>query len=150
MYARRGFAVAAVALLLACKDSAGPTALLSVAQLAGTWDLSALKLLLESDTTVQLDAKALLDLRATLAITTGGASMLTFGFPNEVPQTIQGTMVLQGDTLVYSAPSTTLKYRIAVRGRRMTWLALYTDEFVDLTGDGLADETRESYGWLRR
>jgi hypothetical protein len=152
MYARRGFAVAAVALLLACQDSAGPTPTpeLSLAQLAGTWDLSALKLLLESDTTVQLDLKAALDLTATLAITTGGATILTLQFPNEVPDTVEGTIVLQGDTLVYDSPSTTLEYRIAVTGRRMTWFALYTDEFADLTGDGFADETRETYGWVRR
>jgi autotransporter translocation and assembly factor TamB len=150
MYARRGLAVAGVALLLACQDSAGPAPGLSLAQLAGTWDLSEFKLLLESDTTVQLDLKAATDLTATLAITAGGATTLTVRFPNEAPDTVQGTIVLQGDTLVYSAPSTRFEYRIAVTGRSMTWLALYTDEFADLNDDGSTDETREWYRWLRR
>ena len=150
MYARRGLAVAGVALLLACQDSAGPTQELSLAQLAGTWDLSELKLLLESDRRVQVDLKAALDLTATLAITAEGATTLTVRFPDEAPDTVRGTMVLQGDTLVYNAPGTTFEYRITVAGRRMTWFALYTDEFVDLNGDGSADETRESYGWVRR
>jgi hypothetical protein len=150
MYARRGLAVAGVALLLACQDTSGPAPELSLAQLAGTWDLSELKLLLESDPTVQLDLKAALDVTATLAITAGGAAILTVSLPDEAPESLQITIALRGDTLVYNAPSTSFEYRIAVTGRRMTWLALYTDEFVDLNGDGSTDETRERYAWLRR
>lgn len=150
MYARRGFAVAGVALLLACQDSSGPAPGLSLAQLAGTWDLSEFRLLLEADTTVQLDLKAAMDLTATLAITTGGAATLTVSLPDEAPESLQYTFALRGDTLVLSAPSTSFEFRITLAGRRMTWLALYTDEFADLNGDGSTDETREWYGWLRR
>lgn len=149
MYARRGFAVAGVALLLACQDSSGPPAGLSLAQLAGTWDLREFELLLESDTTVQLDLKAAMDLTATLTITAGGAATLTLSLPGEPPQTDEVTIALRGDTLVYSNPSS-LEFRVAVAARRMTWLALYTDEFADLDADGYADETRERLEWLRR
>ncbi len=57
---------------------------------------------------------------------------------------------MRSDTLEYTSAGSSLEFRARLDGRRMTWLALYTDEFADLTGDGVADETREAYGWLRR
>jgi len=150
MSARRGLAVAGVALLLACQDSSGPPAALSLAQLAGTWDLTEFALLLEADTTVQLDLKAEMDLAATLTIAAGGAATLTVSWQDEAPQSTAATIALRGDTLLYSTEGSNFEFRVALAARRMTWLALYTDEFADLDGDGSADETRERYGWLRR
>jgi hypothetical protein len=106
--------------------------------------------MLASDTTVQVDAKAALDLTATLTITAGGATTLAVSTSGAPSQTDQGTIALQGDTLVYSAPGGSLEFQVAVAARRMTWLALYTDEFADVDGDGFADETRERLTWLRR
>ncbi len=67
MFARRALPLTVSAtLVLACSDSSGPNAGLSLSQLAGTWELTDFRLLLESDTTVQQDLMAGLGLTATL------------------------------------------------------------------------------------
>jgi hypothetical protein len=150
MYARRGFVVAGIALLLACQDSSGPSAALSLRQIAGTWDLSEYALMLVSDTTVQVDLKAAAELSVTLTIGASGAATAVVTLQDQAADTMDVTVALQGDTLAYSTSGGSFEFQVALAARRMTWLALYTDEFADVDGDGFADETRERLTWLRR
>ena len=150
MSARRAFPITVIAaLFLACSDSTGPKAGLSLAQLAGTWQLTDFRLQLVSDTTVQQDLVASLGLSATLVIATTGSATMTASVRGEQPQSVPATIALHCDTLRYTSQGGAFDFRVGLTGSRMTWRALYTAEVTDLTGDGVADETREAYGWQR-
>ncbi len=139
--------------LLACSDGTGPQPALTLAQLAGTWDLTQFDLLMASDTTVKMDLKAYFDLSATLTTTAEGSARMVAWIQGSPPETTYATVQLFGDTIVYSATaggSFEFTVTLASGSSRMRWLALYTDEWLDVDHDGAADETRERYAWHRR
>lgn len=147
----RTLAVAVAAtILLACSDASGPNDALTLRQIAGTWDMSQAELLLASDTTVRFDLKAAVGLAVTLSVTSSGNATLVALVSGEPPDTVHASFTLRGDTLTYSALGSDYEFRLGLAGNRMTWVALYTYDFFDITGDGVGDESRERYAWQRR
>jgi hypothetical protein len=147
----RTLAVAVAAtILLACSDASGPNDALTLKQLAGTWDMSRAELLLAADTTIRFDLKAAVGLAATLSITSAGNATLVATVSGEAADTIHAYFTLRGDTLTYAAMGSEAEFKLRLAGNGMTWVALYTDDFFDITGDGVGDESRERYAWVRR
>ncbi len=136
-------AIAAVA-VLACSDSTGPSTL-SLAQLAGTWDLSRLDMLLASDTTVRQNVMQEYGFHASLTIERDGSTVLTATGGGEPPDTVLSTITIHGDTLVYGG----FEVRARLQGRTMTWLALETDLW-DIDNDGTPEDVLERDVWQRR
>lgn len=131
------------AALLACSDSAGPSTL-SLAQLAGTWDLSRSDMLLASDTAVSASLMQEIGLRASLKIDPDGSTVLTVS-TGGAPDTVYQTLAIHGDTLVYGDYEATVR----LRGRTMTWLALEPDLW-DIDNDGTPEDALERDVWQRR
>jgi hypothetical protein len=133
-----------VAGLLACSDSSGPSTL-SLGQLAGTWDLSRLDMLLASDTTVRQNVIQEYGLHASLTIDRDGATVLTVSMSGSAPDTAYGTIEIHGDTVAYGDYEATVR----LHGRTMTWLALETSSW-DIDNDGTPEDVLERDVWQRR
>ena len=131
------------AALLACSDSTGPSTL-SLAQLAGTWDLSRSDMLLASDTTVSASLMQEIGLRASLKIDPDGSTVLAVS-TGGAPDTVYQTLAIHGDTLVFGDYEATVR----LRGRTMTWLAL-EPELWDIDNDGTPEDALERDIWQRR
>ena len=132
------------AALLACSDSTGPSTL-SLAQLAGTWDLARLDMVLLSDTTVSQNVIQQFGLSASLTIDRGGSTVLTISMNGLAPDTVYSTIAIHGDTLAYGDYQATAR----LQGRTMTWLALQPTLW-DLDNDGTPEDVLERDVWQRR
>ena len=132
------------AALLACSDSTGPSTL-SLAQLAGTWDLSRADMLLVSDTTVSESLMQQFGLTASLRIDPNGSTVLAISMNGVGPDTVYSTIAIHGDTLAYGDYQATAR----LQGRTMTWLALQPTLW-DLDNDGTPEDVLERDVWQRR
>jgi hypothetical protein len=144
MFPRFPVAILGALTVIACSDSTGPSAL-SLAQLAGTWDLSRLDMLLVSDTTKSENVIQQFGLTASLTINRNGSTMLTISMTGGAPDTAYSTIAIHGDTLAFG------DYEVAARlhGRTMTWLALKTSLW-DIDNDGTPEDVWERDVWQRR
>ena len=148
MFVRISLAILALA-VVACSDSTGPSSQLSVSQLAGTWELSRLEMVLASDTSVSRDVQAGTGLTVTLTIGFNGAATLVAAVPGQGEVTVAVKISLRGDTLVYEAEGSTYEAIVHVAGRTMTWLSVATG-YYDMDNNGSPEEVFERDVWQRR
>jgi hypothetical protein len=144
MFPRLPVAILGALTVLACSDSTGPSAI-SIAQLAGTWDLSRLDMLLVSDTTVSQNVVAQYGLTASLTINRNGTTMLTVSVTGSPPDTAYTTIAIHGDTVAYGDYEATVR----LHSRTMTWLALESSPW-DIDNDGTPEDVLERDVWQRR
>jgi hypothetical protein len=150
MSSRLPLAVLGVVAVIGCSDGTGPSSELSLSQLAGTWDLAHLEMLRTSDNSVMQDLKAEYGIHASLIIRRGGTAVMAFAMSGGSPDTVNATIALRGDTIVYSTDNgVSYEATVKLSGRSMTWLGLETH---DWTTDGGAtwEEVRERDTWQRR
>ncbi len=149
MFPRTPVALLGALAVVACSDSAGPSAL-SFDQLTGTWKLSRLEMVLASDTSVSQDVTAALDIvSATLTINRDGSAVLVTETPGQPSMSFTATMTLRGDTLVYESNGSTYESTVRLAGRTMTWRAVKTSLW-DMNGDGTPENVFERDVWQRQ
>jgi hypothetical protein len=148
MFPRLSVAILAALTVTACADISGPSRL-SLAQLAGTWNLSRLEMVLASDTSVHQDVKASYGIRATLTINRDGSAVLVAEAQGQPSMTLSATITLRGDTLTYETEGSTFETVIRLTGRTMTWLAVQTSLW-DMDGDGTPEDVFERDVWQRQ
>jgi len=149
MFSRALLATLGVLAVTACSDSTGPSSEISLARLAGTWDLSRLEMVLVSDTSISQDVRGTFGLSATLTIQRTGHAVLVARAQGQPDLTVNVTISLHGDTLVYEVEGSRYIAVVQMSGRTMSWRAL-ASTYWDMNGDGSADEVFERDVWQRR
>ena len=148
----RWFALAALAVAVsACSDSTGPSSQITLSQIAGSWDLSRVEMLLAADTSVHQDVTAMLGgARISLNINRDGAGILVVAAVGQVPDSTRVAISLHGDTLVFSAEGAGTDYVVNVKiaGPSMSWRGLKTTSW-DLDNDGSPETVYERDTWRR-
>lgn len=149
MVSRMLLAGVGLAAIVACSDSTGPSRL-SVAQLAGDWDLDHIDMMLASDTGTHRDVTTGSGIQVSLLINRNGTALLTVGNPGSPDFLVSGRIALRGDTIIWQ-PEDGSDYgaRVHLAGERMTWLSLNTYPY-DIDDDGSAEEVYERDVWQRR
>lgn len=149
MIPRVPLAVLGALAVLACSDSTGPSETITLAKLAGTWELDSINIVLASDSSVISTQAA--GIEATLSISRDGTTSLHVSVSGEPVAVVFGTIALHGDTIVYHAEGSGSDYVATVKlaGSRMTWLSVETYLY-DMDGDGTPEEAFERDVWQRQ
>ena len=148
MFSRYSLAGLALLGVMGCSDSTGPSSALTLAKIAGTWDLNRSEMLLATDTSVSADNSN--GIEASLSITRNGMATLQVIYGGD-SITVGGTIALRGDTVFYDAEGSGSTYAAIVKlaGRTMTWLSVETVLY-DMDGDGTPEDAYERDVWQRR
>ena len=148
MFSRRSLAGLALLGVVACSDSTGPSSPLTLAKIAGTWDLTRLEMVLASDTSVSTDNTN--GIEASLAITANGTATLQV-MVNGQSMIVGGSISVHGDTVFYEPEGSGSTYMAIVQlaGRTMIWLSVETN-LIDMDGDGTPEDVYERDVWQRR
>src|SRR5712691_13359072 len=130
-------------------DSTGPRNLKTLADLAGTWDLSAWEAVSVADTTQRLDLRAVFTAVATLEVAADGAGTFTSSVYRQTPTIAKVTISLAADTLIYHELTGDSRFLLSGTFYHMVWRGVIP-QYQDVNGDGVPEETRTRLEFNRR
>jgi hypothetical protein len=126
----------------------GPRPLATVADLAGTWTLTAWEAVGVADSTQRLDLMAQLMAVATLEVAADGAATFTASIYGQSPTVQRATITLSSDTLVYHEIMGDSRFLLSGTRHHMIWRGTIP-QYQDVNGDGIPDETRTRMEFVR-
>jgi len=129
-------------------DTTAPRRLTTIADLAGSWALTAWDAVSVADTSRRLDLKAQLGADATLEVAATGAAVFTASVYGQAPTVQHVTLTLTGDTLIYHEIAGDTRFLLDGTHDHMTWRGVIP-QYQDVDGDGTPDETRTWMEFVR-